>query len=68
MLGITAEALFEKIEAYSPSASVQTSSLRQSEPYLFDVVETIAGEIHGNDDFLIEELTDDDLDCSIDLV
>lgn len=68
MSGITAEALFEKIEAYCRPAIVQTSSLYQSEPYLFDAIEERGGEIHGNDDYLIEDMTDADLDTPIDLV
>ena len=68
MSGITAEALFEQIEAYCPPASRCASSLRQSEPYLFDPIEENAGEIHGNDDYRIEDLTDDDLYSPLNLV
>ena len=63
---ITAEALFDQVEAYQPPARSQ-SLLAESEPYLLAPVTEKGGEIHGNDDFLIEELTDADLDCPVDI-
>lgn len=62
---ITAEALFAQVEAYRPSSSSK-SSLADLEPYLFAAVPNSDGEIHSNDDFCIEDLTESDLDCPID--
>lgn len=62
---ITAEQLFEQIESYSPQKTGQGLSLRESEPYLFEKIEEHGEEIHGNDDYLIEELTDEDLDVPL---
>lgn len=63
---ITAEALFAQIEAYQAPTS-SSSSLAKSESYLFESVSGNGGEIHGNDDYRIEELTDADLECSADI-
>lgn len=62
---ITAEALFAQVEAYRPSSS-SGSLLADSEPYLFSAVSDSDGDIHGNDDFRIEDLTEADLDCPVD--
>ena len=64
---ISAQALFAAIEAYCPQ-SPQRSSLHHSEPYLFEPIEQEGGAIPGNGDFLIEHLSDDDLNSPIDLV
>lgn len=66
MPSITAEALFDQVEAYQLPAPSRLS-LAESEPYLFAPIADKGGEIHGNDDFHIEELTDADLDCPLDI-
>ncbi len=65
--GISAEALFAAIEAYCPPSPLG-GSLHHSEPYLFEPIEKESGAIPGNGDFLIEQLSDDDLNSPIDLV
>lgn len=68
MMNAPTEDLLRQIESYAPVSGQKASSLRESEPYLFVPVSQGDGEIHGNDDYRIEELTDDDLDIPLDFV
>lgn len=60
----SAGSLLAQIKAYQAPQS-KGESLEISEPYLFEAIRPNAGEIHGNDDFLIEDLGDDDLDIPL---
>ena len=68
MKTITSDELYKQVMAYaSPTSSTSPFSLRDSEPFLFEANTTDKAEIHDNEDYKMEELTDDDLKCDINL-